>query len=297
MKDELMVNVLAVLDGLEAELGRVRVSELCSAAVLQRWLGLVGEAELALVGLLGLPGDLDVSGQVFYFKRVYPRLKGLALYAQGRFLRSGELEGASVKELRRFYQGEVSRIDRFFMRYQFHYGYFCLGGSELDGLFFSLGAGLQSVLLPVLALDVPAGVPLTGYLFALFVAKERLRVDLLGLLAGLDGKPVLSDSASVSDQGALHRPFQWTAEVVNLIELAHALHLKGAVNDGQTGIVEFFEGLGDFFGVNLGVPKRGFEDLKARKRLSKTHFTDSLRDALLEKMAESDAWLGAGFKR
>lgn len=297
MKDELMVNALAVLDGLEAELGRVRVSELSWAAVLQRWLGLVGEAELALLALLGRPDDLDVSGQVFYFKRVYPRLKGLGLYAQGRFLRSGELEGASLKELRRFYQGEVSRIDRFFMRYQFHYGYFCLGGSELDGLFFSLGAGLQSVLLPVLALDVPAGVPLTGYLFALFVAKERLRVDLLGLLAGLDGKPVLSDSASVSDQGALHRPFQWTAEVVNLIELAHALHLKGAVNDGQTGIVEFFEGLGDFFGVNLGVPKRGFEDLKARKRLSKTHFTDSLRDALLEKMAESDAWLGAGFKR
>ncbi len=84
--------------------------------------------------------------------------------------------------------------------------------------------------------------------------------------------------------------FKWTGEVINLIELAYGIHLNNQVNDGKLGIVEFFKGLGEFFGVDLGIPKNGFKDIKKRKRLSKTHFIDRMQDKILVKIDEEDKW-------
>jgi hypothetical protein len=298
MNEELKIKAMGVLAELMDGLASVSVKDVLPRERLALQLSVVADAQGELNGLFG--GGLDDAGVFadpliggYYFKEVYVQLKGVQLYCQGYFVVCSDLP-FGLKERRRYLLAELAGIDRFFLRYQFHYGYYCLGATELDGLLFSQGTLDEfSVLFPMLPLDVPDGVPLTAYLFALFLAKERLRADLLGMLAALDAPPVLSDSASVTEKGDLHRPFQWTSEVVHLIELAHALHLKGVVNDGQTGIIEFFEGLGDFFGVNLGVPKRGFEDLKARKRLSKTHFTDALREALIKKMSDADAWRGS----
>ncbi|MBB6271863.1 hypothetical protein HDF26_002320 [Pedobacter cryoconitis] len=295
MKEDLKIKAMGILAELRDGLAGVSIKDVLPRERLVLQLELISDAQEELEALFddGVFADLVVG--VFYFKEVYAQLKGLQLYCRGHFVVSSELP-AGTKERRKYLLAELAGVDRFLLRYQFHYGYYCLGAVELDDLLFSSGLDEFSVLCPLLPMDVPEGVPQTAYLFALFLAKERLRADLLGMIAALDSPPVLSASASVTEKGDLHRPFQWTSEVVHLIELAHALHLKGVVNDGDTGIVEFFEGLGDFFGVNLGVPKRGFEDLKARKRLSKTYFTDSLREALLEKMQESDAWIG-GFKR
>lgn len=297
MNEELKLKAMGVLAELMDGLAGISVKDVLPKERLALQLGVIAESQGELDGLFD--ADLDDAGSfidrllgVFYFKQVYVQLKGAQLYCQGYFVLCSELP-VGLKERRKYLLAELAGIDRFFLRYQFHYGYYCLEATELDGLLFSQGSLDEfSVLFPMLPLDVPDGVPLTAYLFALFLAKERLRGDLLDMIAALDVPPVLSACASVTEKGDLHRPFQWTSEVVHLIELAHALHLKGVVNDGQTGIIEFFEGLGDFFGVNLGVPKRGFEDLKARKRLSKTYFTDSLREALLTKMSDSDAWRG-----
>ncbi|NQX38443.1 RteC protein [Pedobacter steynii] len=296
MNEDLKIKAMGVLAELMDGLAGVPIKDVLPRERLSMQLVLIGDAQSELEVLFD-PGMFDDSVfGVFYFKEVYVQLKGLQLYYHGFFVVASELP-VGPKERRKYLLAELAGIDRFFLRYQFHYGYYCLGALELDDLLFSIG-GLDefSVLCPLLPMDVPEGVPQTAYLFALFLAKERLRADLLGMVAALDSPPVLSDSASVTEQGDLHTPFQWTSEVVHLIELAHALHLKGVVNDGETGIMEFFEGLGDFFGVNLGVPKRGFEDLKARKRLSKTHFTDSLREALLKKMSDTDAWVGGGLR-
>jgi len=107
-------------------------------------------------------------------------------------------------------------------------------------------------------------------LFARFIAYEQLFRYVLHLIEGKQ------------------TPFQWTGPVIHLIEIAHGIHLNEQVNNGEAGIVEFFDGLGQFFGVDLGVPKKGFEAIHARKKMSKTHFTDRMRDKLTERMDEED---------
>lgn len=292
MNEELKLNALTLLDELKQELESLGRKELNPRDLLERQTVLIDHAWESLNILFGELSLLEPEGQLFFYKELYPVVKGWQLYSQGYFLSFGDLNFIGIKELRKYYQAELAALERFFLRHHFHYGYFSLKAVELDGLFFSGVGFLGSPLLPVLACDVPDGVPATAYLFALFQAQERLRGVLVGRLAALDEPSVALSSASVTKEGKLSRPFQWTGEVINLIELAHGLHLKGCVNDGETGVMDFFEGLGEFFGVNLGVPKRGFEDLKARKRLSKTYFIDSLREVLLKKMEESDSWRG-----
>ncbi len=135
--------------------------------------------------------------------------------------------------------------------------------------------------------------------FAKFIAYESLQKELLSSLNKRKQGQSLSGS-TVDAQGNLQRRFQWTGETVNLIEVAHGIYLNGQVNEGELGINEFFFFFFFFFfflkvwanslGFNLGVPKSGFDDLKARKRLSKTHFTDRMRAALLKKMEDEDAY-------
>ncbi|SDH45798.1 RteC protein [Pedobacter terrae] len=122
-----------------------------------------------------------------------------------------------------------------------------------------------------------------------FLAQERLRNEILALLHALSGRGALS-STVVDPLGGLQREFKWTGEDIHLIELVNGIHLTGQVNSGSIGIVELFKVVGTFFGVNHRVSKRGFDDLKARKTISRTAFLDIMRLAVLKKMDDDDAF-------
>lgn len=234
------------------------------------------------------PFDGPVS-EINFHKHLYPNFRSLLIYYQEKHLVLSALPSENMCLVKRHYQSEIQRINRFFDAYAFHYKYFSLKARELDTLFFSEAAYPQSKLLPVVPAHEPDGSTVTAELFARFIAYERLRNDLLALSYELEPKPMLS-STTVDRFGKLRKPFKWTGETINLIEVAHAIYLNKQINDGEIGIVEFFEGLSEFFGVNLGVPKKGFDNMKSRKRLSRTQFLDQMRDSVLKKMDDEDEW-------
>lgn len=88
----------------------------------------------------------------------------------------------------------------------------------------------------------------------------------------------------------MQRGLRWTGEKVNLIELARALFVSGQIDNGKVGITEFVERMGRCFEIDLGIPKRGFDDLGSRKRLSRTHFLEALREGLVKKFDDADAF-------
>lgn len=253
------------------------------------------ELRPVLVGLSNQYPYQDQSGEINYHKYLYPAFKSMEIYWQEHYSLAVCRVGVSDKILQKRYQQEIGFINAFFERHGFHYKYYCLEATELDRLFFTKSAGSDqsvessSVLLPVLPGQEGRDSTLTGELFARFIAYEQLRSELLQTQYALLAKPVLSNT-SVDPKGKLLQPMQWTGEIIHLIELAHGIHLKEQVNNGSLGIVDFFANLGDFFGVNLGIPKKGFDNIKARKRLRKTEFTDQIREALLKKMDEEDEW-------
>ncbi|MEJ2901668.1 RteC domain-containing protein [Pedobacter panaciterrae] len=230
----------------------------------------------------------ELSAEVFYFKELLPRFCSLQLYFRYVYKLRVDLPVGDKKRQRKYYQAALARIAAFFSGNGFHYDYHSSGLTQLDGLFFTSSGDPQDVLQPVLADPFGQGT-LMGRLVARFMALERFRNDLLCRLHGLEVGPVLSHR-EVDNTGKLVSGLRWTGEVIHLIELAHGMHLTGQVNAGEMGIVEFFRQLGEVFKVNLRIPKRGFDDLKSRKTMSRTYFLDKMREELIRKMDEEDAY-------
>ncbi|NVM62164.1 hypothetical protein FHW88_000440 [Mucilaginibacter sp. SG538B] len=214
----------------------------------------------------------DEAREIEYHKQLYPRLRALHIYRVEVYLLEKDVPPLGEEGVRAYYGEQLRRLFSDVRRYEFLYTYFKLKATDLDSLYFTEKANRQSVLLPVLAKPEPGNTTETGYLFARFIAGEMLFKYIINRLDNVK------------------QPFRWTGETVNLIELLHGIYLNNQVNNGEVGIVEFFNGMGEFFGVDLGIPKKGFDALKKRKKLSKTHFTDRMRDSLVQRMDEEDDW-------
>jgi len=217
------------------------------------------------------------------FKVVKPRFYALLIYYVEAFNLENRQPVGTPEMLKSYYEGELGYFGRLFRQYAFYYEYFRLGMEEMDGMLFVRGAEIQQTLLPEVPQVDPDFATGMDYLFAKFIAYERLQQEVTEKIKRLNPAP------AVVATGKTRGPFKWTGEVINLIENAHGILLTGQVNNGEVGIVEFFNGMGEFFGVDLGIPKKGLEALMKRKKLSKTHFTGRMQDKLNERMdAELD---------
>lgn len=239
----------------------------------------------AMDNLNGFVAENGFSGpdeEVDYYKNIYPTFQSLYVYQAELYRLEASIPDWDSRSLKKFFRSKLQRITEDVEGEQLHYTYFKLSADDLDDLYFRKEPGRYSVLMPILAEPMSFGIPPMSRLFARFRAAEMLHRYIQKRLAELSPK--------YSKDGRPRKVLRWTGPVINLIEVAYGIHLNAQVNDGEIGIVEFFGLLGEFFGVNLGVPKKGFDDLKKRKRLSKTHFTDMIRDSLLTEMDEQDRW-------
>ncbi|NII83136.1 RteC domain-containing protein [Pedobacter sp. SG908] len=277
-----------LLGELHARLESLSLVELSPVPLLKAQVSAVADALKDLTDFLAAHPPLDKQEEIGYYKFTYPRFKSLIVYyTEYHYLLVGVPE-SGLKAKKKYYLSRLSAIAAFFEQHTLHYDYFRLDGGMLDELFYSaVDAG--NVLQPIVLGYGPFLGTAMSELVSWFMALERLRNDILRLLHGLSGPGPMSATV-VDPTGTLQREFKWTGEDIHLIELVHGIHLTGQVNNGSIGIVELFKVVGTFFGVNLRVPKRGFDDLKARKTMSKTAFLDMMRSAVLKKMDEDDAY-------
>ncbi|WP_316834993.1 RteC domain-containing protein [Pedobacter nutrimenti] len=79
----------------------------------------------------------------------------------------------------------------------------------------------------------------------------------------------------------------WTESKVALVELAYALHARGAVNSGKADIKKLISTLEKAFNVKVGNFYRSFSDMSLRKN-GRTPFLDDLKEYLNRYMLEGD---------
>ncbi|SER90123.1 RteC domain-containing protein [Pedobacter rhizosphaerae] len=277
-----------LLAELDIRLESLAVQEFSDVARLKARTALIADAIGVLSDFVSEHPSEDSLEEILYYKTIYPRFKSLIVFETAYQYFLVDVPDSGLKAKKKYCLLKLREIARFFEQNSMHYDYFRLDGEMLDELFYTRNdAG--NVLQPfVLAYEPFLGTPMAE-LVSSFVAFERLRNEILALLHALSGPASLSATV-VDAAGSLQRQFKWTGEDIHLIELAHGIHLTGQVNNGAIGIVELFKIVGEFFGVNLRVPKRGFDDLKARKTMSKTAFLDMMKAAMLKKMEDDDAY-------
>jgi hypothetical protein len=99
-------------------------------------------------------------------------------------------------------------------------------------------------------------------------------------LAELD-RPVADEVPGKERKGKL----VWTANLVDLVELALALHLRKCLNNGKATLKDTMEGLGEFLGVDLRKYNITIQEI-ARRKISPTKFLTGLIEELQRKLDE-----------
>jgi len=221
----------------------------------------------------------DKRSEILFFKYEKPAFIAEFIYAQELYTieTNRPLAGRELTEA--YYAHELSFIKRFFDQYRYLYQYFQLDGTEFDELYFSRGSQALDVTVPVAPDFDPEFSTPGDFLFAKFIAYERLQDYLAGILYG-------AQYAGKSEPGV---PMRWTGDVVNLVELIYGLNLTGQLNQGNVSLNEMVRWAEDLFGVKIGVIQRRFAETQGRKRIGYTKFLDLMRTSVQQKIDESAA--------
>ncbi len=221
--------------------------------------------------------------EIWFFKTEKPRFyRWLIFYTELLNIDSTRPAGVG-KRLTEHYREQMRYINRFLRSHEFQYQYFRLGTDELDHLFFLRGATSKDIRLS----SVPTVDPSFGtgheYLFSRFRACELLEDFLKRKLSAGKGRGV---EKSIEGNPRM----KWTGESLNLIEIIYALHGSGQINNGRVELSEITGAFQKIFQIDLSRYFRRFAEIKQRKGMSKTRFLDQMRDELIKKIEEADAY-------
>lgn len=227
------------------------------------------------------------SEEIHFFKHTKPRFYAHQFYYCQVYLLDDNRPCGTQETLQAYYEEELNAVKRCFLRHNFFYEYFRKGMNELDEIYFLRSAEFHSLPLPeVPALDSEFSTP-GDYLFSKFIALERLVKEILFRIATLDNTPVVTHDGKLTERKRL----KWTGESINLVELGYGLYHSGQLNNGNASIADIFRWLEEQLEVSVGKPSRRLTEIKRRKRLSQTRYLDQMRDQLLRRIDEENAYL------
>lgn len=202
----------------------------------------------------------DEAEEIYFFKHVKPHLCSHLIYH--RMVYNFELNrpvgGCDVQ--RRYLNHELDSIQEFIDTRREFYGYYRTGATHLDHLYFKRGTMDMNTFLEISRherdpefssdCDFKASRILANDMFRKFLEKE---------LAILEGHLPIDEENTIRPR----RKIFWKLKKVFLIELAYALHWRGAF--GDVAFQEVIEVLEDAFNVDLGSnPSRSLNEMRTR---------------------------------
>jgi hypothetical protein len=219
----------------------------------------------------------DQQEEINFFKYEKPLFVAELLCAHQMF--NIETQRRQFKEellIRNFYEQELKVIKHYFIGYQFLYQYYLLEASELDNILFLRGVEASTVLMPQTPDLDPEYSTKGDYLFASFMAYEKVQDYLINELY------------PASERMLAGKTLTWTGESVNLVELAYGIYLTGQINYGQATITEIIQWLEKLFSADVGNAYRRWHAISNRKRVTPTKFIDQMRDAINKRLDDDN---------
>lgn len=226
----------------------------------------------------------DRFDEIYFFKFEKPEYYAQKIYVAAWFaLMNGRPRG-TVGQIRSYFSEELRFIYRFLQQHAFHYHYYRSGFTEMDELLFVRGAEIQPVFIPEIPELDPSFSTSGDYLFAKFIAYERLQEFIIAEIDQLDARKAPMAVTGTKPAKVL----DWTGEVINLVELGYALFVSKQIGGGRASLAEIFRWLESSFGVEIGIPATRLRDIKKRKRLEKLRFMAMMQELLLAYIETED---------
>ncbi len=222
----------------------------------------------------------DQKEEIYFFKKVKPALYSDKIFELEKYQLEFNKPKGTPESVIAYYKAELKYLERFFKLNSFHYQYYRSGFLELDHLYFLRSTSpTANFIHDVQDNDPEFSTPL-DYLFAKFIAYERLQAVIIQQIMVLQAPSGFNIAFKERNANSL----QWTGDSINLVEVAYGIWLTGQLNNGNASISEIIRWLEEAFKVNIGRAHRRWTEISQRKRSSYTKFIDRMKESVLERI-------------
>lgn len=218
----------------------------------------------------------NTDEEIRFFKHQKPVIVSKLIYYNAIYkIETKKPNGA--KAIRKYLNDELKKLKRYFDNNLEFYKYYRTNNTFIDDKLFLRGKHDIKLSLDTVYFETDHRFSTShDYKAAKIIANDLIQIYIEDQLHNnsVSGK---SDSSHI----------YWTSSKTALTELIYALYAQGVFNNGNTDIKFIAKTFESTFNVDLGDFYHTFMELKARK-INRTKFLDSLRDALMKKMDEQD---------
>ncbi|TCV09886.1 RteC protein [Sphingobacterium alimentarium] len=219
-------------------------------------------------------GFKNIDEEIHFFKHQKPAIVAKLIYYNAIYkIETKKPNG--TKAIRKYLNEELRKLKRYFDNNLEFYKYYRTNNSFIDDKLFIRGKYDIKLSLETVYFDTDDRFSTShDYKAAKIIANDQIQVYVEDQLNN-NNKKKPSDKS----------PLNWAESKTALTELIYALQSQGAF--GNADIITIAKTFESTFNISLGDFYHTFMELKARK-INRTKFLDSLRDALIRKMDEED---------
>ena len=222
-------------------------------------------------------GFKNEEDEIMFFKQLKPQLVSKLIYFNSIYKIETKRPRGGDKTIKKYLNVELSKIKRFFDANLEFYKYYRTNSTHLDHKFFLRGKHDIKLSLDTYYFEADHNFTTShDYKVAKIIANDLIQVYLEYQLNNNNQRKIFENP-----------PLNWTGSKTSLIELIYSLQSQGSIDNGNADIKIIAKTFENMFNVNLGDFYHSYLELKARK-MNRTKFLDSLRDALIKRMDEQD---------
>jgi len=222
-------------------------------------------------------GFKDEIEEIMFFKQVKPQLISKLIFFNAIYKIETKRPRGREKIIKKYLNVELSKIKRYFDANLEFYKYYRTNSNHLDNKYFVRGKHDIKLSLDTYYFEADHNFSTShDFKVAKIIAHDLIQVYLEDQLNNNSQKRALDNP-----------PLNWTGSKTSLIELIYSLHSQGSIDNGNMDIKIIAKTFETMFNIDLGDFYHSYLELKARK-INRTKFLDSLRDALIKRMDEQD---------
>ena len=221
-------------------------------------------------------GFKNIGEEIHFFKYQKPTIVSKLIYYNAIYKIETKKPYGS-KPIKKYLNDELRKLKRYFDNNLEFYKYYRTNNSFIDDKLFVRGKYDIKLSLDTFYFEADQSFSTShDYKVAKIVANDLIQVYIENQLNTKNYNKISHES-----------PLNWTGNKTALTELIYALYSLGVFENGNVDIKLISKTFERTFNIDLGDFYHTFMELKSRK-INRTKFLDSLRDALIKKMDEQD---------
>ena len=214
--------------------------------------------------------------EIHFFKHIKPQFIAKLIYYNAVYKIESKKPN-ETKSAKKYINAELKKLKKFFDDNLEFYKYYRTNNTFIDDQLFVREKYDIKLNLDTIYFETDHSFStIADYKAAKILANDLIQVYLEDQLNNRQYKKAYGKS-----------PLSWTGNKTALTEMIYSLYAQGVFNNGNADIKLIAKVFENAFNIELGDFYHTFMELKSRK-INRTKFLDSLRDALIKKMDEED---------